>query len=82
MFERMEVAEQVCEGGAPSKTSTRAHANCDGRVSKWKGGEAALPTNPEKGRAGKRKTKSVGHLSHAPSGAKNKCLFHGPGHSS
>ena len=59
MFERMEVAELVYEGGKPSRTPTIAESNRDGHVRKRKGRESALPNNPEKGRAGKRKTKML-----------------------
>ena len=38
MFERMEVAEKVYEGGTPYKTQTRAEANRHGHVRKQKGG--------------------------------------------
>ena len=34
IFERVEVAEQVYEGGTPSKIPTRAYANRDGHVRK------------------------------------------------
>ena len=57
MFDRMEVAEKFHKGGTPSKTPTRSEANRDGHVRKRNGGEAASSTNPEKGRADKRKTK-------------------------
>ena len=81
MFERMEVSEQGYEEGTSCKTPTSEEANRDGHVRKWKGGEAASPTIPEKGRAGKRKTKSAGHTSDALTGAKKTCLLHEPRHS-
>ena len=57
MFERIEVAEQVYEGGTPSKMPIRAVANHDGHIWKRKVVEAVSPTNPEKGRYGKRRKK-------------------------
>ena len=53
IFECMEVAEHVYEGGTPYKIPTREESNRDGYVRKWKGGESASPTKPEKGRTGK-----------------------------
>ena len=53
----MEVAEQVYEEGTPSKTPIREEANRDGHIRKQKGGESASPTNSEKDRAVKHKTK-------------------------
>ena len=41
-----------------------------------------MPTNPEKGRSGKPKTKNAGHQSDASTGARNICLLHVPGQSS
>ena len=81
MFEHMEVAEQVYAGGTPSKTPTRAESNRGSHVRKRKGWETASPTNPKKGRTGKRKniyrpSERCAHRS------KNICLLHGPGHSS
>ena len=58
MFKHMKVAEQVYEGVTPSKTPTMVESNSDGHINKRKGGEATSPTNPKKGRVGKRKTKS------------------------
>ena len=55
MFKCMDIAEQVYKGGKPSKTTTGEDANHASHDSKYKEGEAASPTNPEKGRAGKRK---------------------------
>ena len=76
MPERMEVAEQVYEGGTPSKIPTSAEANRDGHVSKRMGGESASPTNPEKVRAGKCKTKHACHSSDAPTGTeKHACCM-------
>ena len=39
------------------KKTIKADSNCDSRVRKWKGVEDASPTNPKKGRSGKRRTK-------------------------
>ena len=61
------------------KHSLEKKQSGDGQVSKQKGGEAASPTNREKCRAGKRKTKSTDHPSNSSIGAKNTCLLHGPG---
>ena len=80
MFKKMEVAGQVYEGLTTSKTPTRAEANRDGHVRKLNGGEYASPTKPDKGCAGKSKTKNAGHPSDAPTRSKNICLLHGPGH--
>ena len=76
----MEIAEKIYEGENTSKIPTRAYANRASRGSKRKGVEAASPTNPKMGRAGKRKTRNVAHLIDRPTGGKT-CLFHGPGHS-
>ena len=81
-FEQLEIAEKFYGGGKPSQTPTRAYAKDGGHVSKLKGGEDALPTNPKKGRSGKRKTKNAGHPSDALTGDKKTCMLHGPGHSS
>ena len=80
MFERMEITEQVYKGGTPSKTTTREDPNRSSHGRKCKGGEAALSTNPEKGRADKSKKKDAGHMSDRPTG-ENIFLVHGPRHS-
>ena len=67
-FERMEIAEQVYEGVTPSKTTTREEADCVSHGRRHKGGEAASPTNPKKGRTGKRKNNNTGHQSYFPTG--------------
>ena len=55
IFEWMEIAEQVYEGGTPSKNTTWADSNRASHGIKLNEREAASPTNPEKGRVGKRK---------------------------
>ena len=80
-FEHMDIAEQVYEGGTPSKiTAHRADANRVSHSRKRKGGEAASPTNPEKGRAGKLKKNYAGHPSDRMTSDKT-CVLHGPRHS-
>ena len=54
MFKRMEIAEQVYKGVTTSKKYISPDTNRDIRVRKWKGLEAASPTNPDKVRYGKR----------------------------
>ena len=81
MFELVEVAEQVCEGGVPSKFPTRVEANSDSHVRQKNGGGAASPTNPDKVHSGKCKTKNAGHTSDAPTRLK-KYLLYGHVHSS
>ena len=82
MFERMEIAEAIYEGGAPSKNSQQAEADRSSFGRKQKGEGSASPSNPEKGRADKRKRNDAGHPSNAPNGKKKTCIFNGPGHSS
>ena len=77
MFKRMEIEDKVYKGGTPSKTITRADANCASYVRKHKGGEDALTTNPKKGRDGKWKNNHAGYPSDRPIGDKT-CLVHGP----
>ena len=57
-FDRMEIYEQVYEGQTHSKNTHMAYASHNSHFRNRNGGEAALPTNPEKGSAGKRKTKN------------------------
>ena len=81
MFEHMEIAETVYEGGTPSKiTKLRTDVSRDNYGRKSKGGKAAFPTNPEKGCAGKRKKHYAGHPRYWSTVDKT-CLVHGPGHS-
>ena len=68
------------ECGTTSKNTIKADANRASHGRKIKGGESALPTNPEKGRTGKRKARNAGHPINRPTGVKT-CLLHGPGHS-
>ena len=79
MFKQMEVAEKVYEGGTPSKTSIGVDSNRASHGRKRRGGESNSPTNPEKGRVGKRKSKNAGHPSDRPT-RWTTCLLHGPGH--
>ena len=78
MFKRMETAEEIYEGGSPSKkiTAEADHAIFD---KKKKGGASASPSKPKQGRAGKYKKNYTGLPRDDPTGAKNKCLLHGPG---
>ena len=82
MFEHMEIAEVIYEGGTPSKDNQRAEADRVSSVRNKKGGASASPPNPEQGCASKRKRINAGHPSNDSTGAKNTCLLHGPGHSS
>ena len=64
MFDHMEVADQLYEGGKYYKTTNhRADANPTIHGSKYKGGESASPANPDKGRAVKSKKNNAGHPS-------------------
>ena len=80
MFERMDIADQVYEGGTPYKNNHRVEANRAIHERKHKLGRAAFPTNLEKGRTRKRKRKDAGHGSDGLTGSKT-CLLHGPEHS-
>ena len=82
MFERMDIAEQVYEGGKKSKNTQWAEDNRASLGRKQNGGGATSPYNPEKGRAEKCKRNHSGHLSDDLNGAKNTCLMHRPRHSS
>ena len=57
MFEHIKIVEQVYEGGNTSKNTNQEESDRVSHGRKHKGGEAALPTNPEKGRSGKHKKK-------------------------
>ena len=74
-------AEAIYEGGAASKNNQREESDHASYGRKKKGGPSALPSNPEKGRSGKRKRTNAGHTRDDPTGAKKTCLLHGPGHS-
>ena len=76
MFKCMEIAEKVYKRGTSSKSTIRADSNRASHVRKRKGGEPAYPTNPEKGRAGKRKKTHAGHPSDRRTGDKI-CSVHG-----
>ena len=82
MFERMEIVEALYEEGAPSKNTQGEEAYHSISERKKKGGVSASPSNPYQGRADKRKINDAGHMSDAPTGAKNTCLLHGPNHPS
>ena len=71
MFECMETAEQVYKGGTSSQNNQhRADAKCTSYGRNKKGGGAAPPSNPERGRAGKRNINHVDRLSKASTGGK------------
>ena len=80
LSEIMEVVDKIYEGGNTYKTPSRTNSNRASHDGKRKGGESASPTNPETGRAGKRKTRNAVHPIYHPTGGKI-CLVHGPGHS-
>ena len=82
MFEQIKIAEQVYERETTSKAIKMSDANRDSRVSKRKGRESALPTNPKKGRTDNLKTKNVVSPSENTTNATNKCLMDDPRHSS
>ena len=82
MIKLMEIAEAIYEGGAPSKNTQREEANRASFGRKQKGGGAASPSIPEKGRSGKRKRNDAGHPINYPTGKKKTCMLHIPGHSS
>ena len=66
----MEVSEQIYKVRKTSKTPPRADANRASHVRKQKGGESASPTNTNKGRTGKRKTRYAGNTSNRLTGGK------------
>ena len=70
IFERMEIADEIYKGGAPSQNSQQAEYNRAIFGRNQKGWWAASSYNPKKGRAGKRKKIDSGHPSNAPTGAK------------
>ena len=81
MFKLMEIAEQVYKGQSPSLKNISADANRDIHVMKIMGGGDNSPKNPERGRAGKRKTK-IRYLQDRRQPVQKKILFlHVPGHS-
>ena len=76
MFEHIEIAELVYEGGTLSKiTKHTANSNRNSHDRKRKGRKAALSTNPEKGRSRKRKKNQAGYLSNCPTGEKYVCCM-------
>ena len=66
----MKIYEHVYRVGTPDKTTTRVYANHAIHGRKLKGGEAASPTNPKKGCAGKRNKKHAGHPRKRPTKTK------------
>ena len=72
--------KKIYKGGTTSKNPIREDTDRTSHGRKRKGREDSSPTNPKKGRSGKRKTKNAGHPSDRPTGGKT-CLLHGPRHS-
>ena len=81
MFERMEIVEEIYEGGSPSKKTQWVEAGRSSSGRKKMGVSSASPSNPKKGRAGKRKRNNAGRPSDDLTNVKNTCLLHGPGQS-
>ena len=77
LFEIMEAAEKIYEGGNTSKNKPRTESNRVSNGRKRKGGESASTINPEMGRSGKCKTRNSVHLINRPTGGET-CLCHGP----
>ena len=75
MFEIMDAAGKIYEGLTPYKTPIRADSKRASHGRKPNRGESALPTNPEKGRSSKHKTRNAGHPSDCPTGGKNSCFI-------
>ena len=80
LFEIMEVAKIIYKDVNTSKTPIRAEANRAIHIRKRNVGEAASPTNPETGRAGKRRTRNAYHPRDWATRGKT-WLLHGPGNS-
>ena len=78
MFEQMEISEQVYEVKSPSRKIIMEDTNHDSHVRKRKGGEFASPVNPDKGRAGKNKTKKSGSPSNNTTSAVKNMLVAWP----
>ena len=78
----MEILEAIYKGGSPSKNIQWVEADHASFGRKQKGGGAISQSNPEKGRSGKRKRNNAENPIDVPTGAKNTCMLHGPGHSS
>ena len=68
----MEISEQLYKVNPLSKNNIWADANRDSHVTKLKGGEDDLPTNPKKVCAGKYKTKTAVSLSKKTTGIEEK----------
>ena len=79
IFEHMETAEAIYEGGALSKNTQWKESNRASSGTNKKEGAYALPSNPYQGWPGKRNINDAGHMSDASDGAKKTCLLHGPG---
>ena len=77
----MEIEEEVYKVGNTPKNTNRSEFESASHGRKLKVGEAASPTDPEKGRSGKRNTNDAGHPIDQPNGTKNSFSLHGPGHS-
>ena len=81
MFKKMKSLNRFTKDKHPLKIPM-PDANRDSNARKRKGGEAALPINPKKGHAGKRRTKNTVSPSEKTTGADKTCLLHGPVNSS
>ena len=82
MFERMEIAEAIYEGGAPSKNNQQVEFDRASSGRKKKGGASTSPSNPDQGHTGKSKRSNAGNPSDEPTGSKKTFLLRGPVHSS
>ena len=78
MFEHTETAEQVYKLKKLLKKIPRADSNRDSHARKRKRGESASPTNPDRVRTDKRKTKNEVSPSNKTTGADKTCLLHVP----
>ena len=77
----MEIEEEVYKVGNTPKNINRLEFESASHGRKLKVGEAASPTDPEKGRSGKRNKNDAGHPMDQPNGTKKSFSLHGPGHS-
>ena len=80
MVKRMETADQVYEGGTPSKNNHNWEDPNRASYRTNEGGECASSSNLEKGRTGKLKRKHADRSRNESTGAKI-CMMHIPGHS-
>ena len=77
----MEISEQLYKVNPLSKNNIWADANRDSHVTKLKGGEDDLPTNPKKVCAGKYPKKNCSLSEQEDDRYRGeKLLLHGPGH--